>query len=244
MSPAGGTVGLIGPDGVGKSSVLSLIAGARQIQSGRVEVLGGDMADAAYRSELCPRVALHAAGIGQEPVSRSEACARISPFSAACSGSPGPNGPADHGTAQRDRTGAVRRPSSQENCPAAWRQKLGLCCSLIHDPDLLILDEPTTGVDPLSRAPVLGTDRCDAVSAPRHEPGGGDRLHGGGRAVRLADCHERRPGSGGGVAGRTAKPDRRRNRGGGVHCPAAGGATRGAQGNPHSAPARAMGPGR
>ncbi len=31
------------------------------------------------------------------------------------------------------------------------RQKLGLCCCLIHDPDVLILDEPTTGVDPLSR---------------------------------------------------------------------------------------------
>lgn len=31
------------------------------------------------------------------------------------------------------------------------RQKLGICCALIHDPDLLILDEPTTGVDPLSR---------------------------------------------------------------------------------------------
>ena len=32
------------------------------------------------------------------------------------------------------------------------KQKLGLCCALIHDPDLLILDEPTTGVDPLARA--------------------------------------------------------------------------------------------
>ena len=32
------------------------------------------------------------------------------------------------------------------------KQKLGLCCALIHDPDLLILDEPTTGVDPLSRS--------------------------------------------------------------------------------------------
>lgn len=31
------------------------------------------------------------------------------------------------------------------------KQKLGLCCALIHEPDLLILDEPTTGVDPLSR---------------------------------------------------------------------------------------------
>ncbi|MCK9911798.1 ATP-binding cassette domain-containing protein, partial [Microbacteriaceae bacterium K1510] len=31
------------------------------------------------------------------------------------------------------------------------KQKLALCCALIHDPDLLILDEPTTGVDPLSR---------------------------------------------------------------------------------------------
>src|SRR5262245_36493820 len=44
--PACCMAGLIGPDGVGKSSLLSLIAGARAVQSGRVEVLGGDMADA------------------------------------------------------------------------------------------------------------------------------------------------------------------------------------------------------
>ena len=41
--PAGCMVGLIGPDGVGKSSLLALVSGARQIQQGRVEVLGGDI---------------------------------------------------------------------------------------------------------------------------------------------------------------------------------------------------------
>ena len=49
--PAGCMVGLIGPDGVGKSSLLSLIAGARVIQTGQVEVLGGDMADARLRGQ-------------------------------------------------------------------------------------------------------------------------------------------------------------------------------------------------
>ena len=45
------------------------------------------------------------------------------------------------------------------------RQKLGLCCALIHDPDLLILDEPTTGVDPLSRRQFW--DLVDRIRAGR-----------------------------------------------------------------------------
>jgi ribosome-dependent ATPase len=61
--PAGCMVGLIGPDGVGKSSVLSLIAGARQIQAGTVQVLGGEMASARYRTQLCPRVAYMPQGL-------------------------------------------------------------------------------------------------------------------------------------------------------------------------------------
>ena len=52
--PAGCMVGLIGPDGVGKSSLLALIAGSRRIQQGQVEVLGGNMAESVARlaSEL------------------------------------------------------------------------------------------------------------------------------------------------------------------------------------------------
>jgi ribosome-dependent ATPase len=55
--PAGWMVGLIGPDGVGKSSLLSIIAGARQVQSGRVLVFDGDVTDSAHRAAICPRIA-------------------------------------------------------------------------------------------------------------------------------------------------------------------------------------------
>ena len=54
--PAGCMVGFIGPDGVGKSTWLGLVAGARRIQRGTVEVLGGDMADARHRARVCPRI--------------------------------------------------------------------------------------------------------------------------------------------------------------------------------------------
>src|SRR5262245_6174005 len=63
--PAGRMVGLIGPDGVGKSSLLSLVAGARRVQTGRVEVFSGDMADAGFRRAVSPRVAYMAQGLGK-----------------------------------------------------------------------------------------------------------------------------------------------------------------------------------
>ena len=66
------------------------------------------------------------------------------------------------------------------------RQKLGLCCSLIHDPDLLILDEPTTGVDPLSRRQFWELIDRMRARRRRHERGGRHGLHGGGRALRVA----------------------------------------------------------
>ena len=63
--PAGRMVGLIGPDGVGKSSLLSLLAGVRIIQEGTVEVLGGDMASKAHRKQVCPRIAYMPQGLGR-----------------------------------------------------------------------------------------------------------------------------------------------------------------------------------
>lgn len=63
--PAGRMVGLIGPDGVGKSSLLSLIAGARAVQDGRVEALGGDMAQARHRESVCPHISYMPQGLGK-----------------------------------------------------------------------------------------------------------------------------------------------------------------------------------
>ncbi len=147
---AGRLVGFIGPDGVGKSTTLALISGVRKIQSGRVEVLGNNMADAKTRSALCARIAYMPQGLGknlyptlsvEENIdffgrlfgqSAAERAWRIDELLASTALSP-----------FRDRAAG--------KLSGGMKQKLGLCCSLIHDPDLLILDEPTTGVDPLSR---------------------------------------------------------------------------------------------
>ncbi len=148
--PAGVMAGLIGPDGVGKSSLLSLIAGARMVQSGRVEVLGGDIADARHRGSVVPRVAYMPQGLGKNLYPTLSVAENID-FFARLFGH-------DHTerarriaelTAQTGLAPFVDRPAGKLS--GGMKQKLGLCCALVHDPDLLILDEPTTGVDPLSR---------------------------------------------------------------------------------------------
>ena len=147
--PAGCMVGLIGPDGVGKSSLLALIAGARYIQSGKVYVLGGNIADSRHRATICPRIAYMPQGLGKNLYPDLSVRENIE-FFAACSDSPLADGERASPSCSTHRADAIS-PTGRQTMSGGMKQKLGLCCSLIHDPDLLILDEPTTGVDPLSR---------------------------------------------------------------------------------------------
>jgi len=148
--PAGCMVGLIGPDGVGKSSLMALVAGARKIQEGRVEVLGGDMADAAFRQEACPRIAYMPQGLGKNLYPTLSVFENADFFARLFGLSPSE---AKHRISELlDSIGLGRFPSRPAGkLSGGMKQKLCLVCALIHDPDLLILDEPTTGVDPLSR---------------------------------------------------------------------------------------------
>ena len=148
--PGGCMVGLIGPDGVGKSTLLALVVGARQIQTGNVSVLGGDMADIGHRSAVCPRIAYMPQGLGKNLYPDLSIRENIEFFGRLFGQS---GNERERRVAELLRgTGLTRfadRPAKKLS--GGMKQKLGLCCSLIHDPDLLILDEPTTGVDPLSR---------------------------------------------------------------------------------------------
>lgn len=147
---SGMIAGLIGPDGVGKSTLLSLISGARKMQLGSLNVLGGDIRNKIHRDNSCPRIAYMPQGLGKNLYftltveenlqffarifghNKSECRRRIDMLCAS--------------------TGLEKfldRPAGKLS--GGMKQKLGLCCALIHDPDLLILDEPTTGVDPLAR---------------------------------------------------------------------------------------------
>ena len=148
--PARRMVGLIGPDGVGKSTLLGLIAGVRTIQQGTVRVLGGDMANAAHRTVSRARIAYMPQGLGRNLYPTLSVFENIDFFGRLFGQS---------GATRAAHIDELLRATQLDSFPdrpagklsGGMKQKLSLCCALMHDPDLLILDEPTTGVDPLSR---------------------------------------------------------------------------------------------
>jgi ribosome-dependent ATPase len=151
----GGLLGLIGPDGVGKSTLLGILSGAKRVQAGapgtnRVRVFGDDFTQARHRRAVCDRIAYMPQGLGRNLYPDLTVQENIAFFSRLFG----------QGSAERARrTGDLLAATglapfaarAARKLSGGMRQKLGLCCALIHDPDLLILDEPTTGVDPLSR---------------------------------------------------------------------------------------------
>src|SRR5277367_594238 len=148
--PAGVMVGVIGPDGVGKSTLLALISGVRKIQEGHVTVFDGDMANNKHLKAIRGRVAYMPQGLGRNLYPTLSVFDNIDFFGRLFGQS---------ASERRERITELLTATSLdpfENRPAGklsggMKQKLSLCCALINDPDLLILDEPTTGVDPLSR---------------------------------------------------------------------------------------------
>jgi ABC-2 type transport system ATP-binding protein len=136
--------GVIGPDGAGKTSLLRLICGLLRPDAGRVLLMGSDP----FRAH---RVATAAIGYVSQQFSlygdlsideNIEFFARL-------------HGVTDF-DARRTRllalTGLERfRGRLADRLSGGMKQKLALACTLVHEPPLLVLDEPTTGVDPVSR---------------------------------------------------------------------------------------------
>ncbi|QGY00194.1 ABC transporter ATP-binding protein/permease [Roseovarius faecimaris] len=148
--PTGKLVGFIGPDGVGKSTLLSLITGAKRLQSGGINVLGGPIDNARHRRRICPSIAFMPQGLGRNLYAELTVRENIEFFSRLFG----------QGEAEREmRIAALLSATGlapfedrlMGKLSGGMKQKLGLCCALVHDPKLLVLDEPTTGVDPVSR---------------------------------------------------------------------------------------------
>ncbi len=148
--PARIMVGIIGPDGVGKSTLLALISGVRTIQSGKVIVLDENLAERGHLRNIRGRIAYMPQGLGRNLYPTLSVFENIDFFGRL------------FGQSAAERRARITELLTAtgldpfEDRPAGklsggMKQKLSLCCALINDPDLLILDEPTTGVDPLSR---------------------------------------------------------------------------------------------
>ena len=148
--PEGCITGIIGPDGAGKSTLLSLISGTRALQQGTLEVLETDFRNSKRRTAVMERMAYMPQGLGKNLYFSLTVEENLTFFASLYSGDKESN--RRRIALLTEATGLekfLQRPAGKLS--GGMKQKLGLCCALIHTPDLLILDEPTTGVDPLAR---------------------------------------------------------------------------------------------
>jgi ABC-2 type transport system ATP-binding protein len=144
--PPGELFGLVGPDGAGKTTTLRLLAGILNISAGEASISGFDLVDQAenvksrigYMAQqfslyaeltVVENLAFFADIYDVDTVSLTERMDRLLNFA----------GLMDFRTRRADKLSG------------GMQKKLALACSMIHQPEILLLDEPTTGVDPISR---------------------------------------------------------------------------------------------
>ncbi|HSN92055.1 MAG TPA: ABC transporter ATP-binding protein [Anaeromyxobacteraceae bacterium] len=145
--PAGAAFGLIGPNGAGKTTFVKALLGVVRPSAGTVRLLGGDPQDPRVRARvgyLPERLRLPSAWT---PLETLESVARLK-------------------RAARDRArllalleevGIAKEASRRVGTfSKGMRQRVGLAAALVGEPELLVLDEPTDGLDPIARADVRG----------------------------------------------------------------------------------------
>lgn len=147
---AGEIYGLIGPDGAGKSSLLKAIAGVLSFEQGSLEVFDILLDSERACERVKNRIGLMPQRLGQNLYGDLSVEENIDYFA----GLRGIGG-AELVTRKETLLHSLRlegfRERAMKNLSGGMKQKLGLACTLIHEPSLLILDEPTTGIDPVSR---------------------------------------------------------------------------------------------
>lgn len=146
----GDLYGLIGPDAAGKSSIMKAVAGVLSYERGCVEVFGAAILSERDAEGIKGRIGFLPQGLGQNLYPDLSVEENID-FFARLRLVPEP----DLFVRKRRLLAMTRlapfRHRRMRHLSGGMKQKLGLICTLIHEPELIILDEPTTGVDPVSR---------------------------------------------------------------------------------------------
>lgn len=142
--------GLIGPDGAGKSSLMKAIAGVLTYDEGAVEVFGTKVDSERAAERVKQRIGFLPQGLGLNLYLDLSVEENIDFFARLRLV------PETELAKRKARLLAMTRldkfrDRAMKNLSGGMKQKLGLICTLIHEPELAILDEPTTGVDPVSR---------------------------------------------------------------------------------------------